>query len=87
MIRLAERSLRAFVMGVLGWVPVLGIPLAFLAILFGAKVGFSNRSPWNPGRSYAILGCLLGFGSVSLQIAWLYQSIFYQDFWLWVFSV
>lgn len=67
-IRLAERSLRVFVMGLLGLIPLFGIPLASLSIALGWKVRRAGRGQWHPGRRYATVGMALGVLSLLAHI-------------------
>ena len=66
-VQLAERSLRGFLMGLLGLIPLLGLPLATLGLWIGLKTLKDGREAWNPGRSYSIAAVVLGSLSLILQ--------------------
>jgi hypothetical protein len=69
-----ERSLRCFVLGIFGLVPVLGLPALVLAGLDSWRIGRDHRGLWNAagayltaGRIMALIGLLLN-GGVGLLI-------------------
>ena len=76
-VQLAERSLRGFAMGWLGFVPLLGLPLAALAIWIGAKTVGASREVWNPGRSYSIAAITLGSLSLILHFVFLLLPVLF----------
>ncbi len=71
-VHLAERSLRGFIMGLLGFFPLLGLPLAALGVWIGAQTLREGRGVWNPGRSYSIAATILG--SLSLVLHFLFLT-------------
>jgi hypothetical protein len=59
-IELIQHSLRCFVRGLIGLVPVLGLPFACGAILDFSRVKARQGSLWNPARRYLIWGVVAG---------------------------
>ncbi|HEY9172853.1 MAG TPA: hypothetical protein VI136_11260 [Verrucomicrobiae bacterium] len=55
-----QRSLHCFILGGLGLLPVIGFPLALLALMAFRRVCVENRGRWNPARAYLIWGFVLG---------------------------
>jgi hypothetical protein len=62
-----NKSLRCFVLGLIGLVPVLGIPAGVLAITTFRRVTLHNGEGWNPARPYLIWGFCLGAGGLLLS--------------------
>jgi hypothetical protein len=85
-VRLAERSLRGFVLGLLGWIPLFGLPLAGLGIWIGLRVRTESRATWNPGKNYALGGMLLSLWSVVFQIGFVLTTELQQTYFQWVFA-
>lgn len=86
-IHLAERSMRAYAMGLLGLIPVLGLPLAGLAAWIGLRVRQTTRDHWNPAARYANAAILLGSLSLALQFGVAVQQILFPDFFDWIVGV
>ena len=62
-VQVIERSLRCFVFGLLGLVPVLGMGLAVVAFYHFNKTRAEVGDEWNPARKYLNCGfALAGFG-------------------------
>ncbi|MDB6108630.1 MAG: hypothetical protein JWR69_380 [Pedosphaera sp.] len=59
-IKLIESSLRCFAMGLVGLVPVLGMPIAVLALLQFRKAILHQGGQWNPAGNYLIWGAVCG---------------------------
>lgn len=62
-IALIRRSLTAFVCGLVGLVPVLGMPFGAAAIVLFVTVRRSKGTEWNPAESYldrAVVLALIG---------------------------
>ncbi len=71
-----EDSLRVFVLGIIGLLPLVGIIPATMALIFGLRVGSKYGNAWNPASAYlrwgailALLG-LLGSGLVAIVLIW-----------------
>ena len=85
-VRLAERSLRGFTMGLLSLIPLFGLPLAALSIWIGMKLRQESRTHWNPGKRYAFAGLVLGTLSVTLQFGFVLTLGLQQTYFEWVFT-
>jgi hypothetical protein len=55
-IELIQRSLRCFTMGVIGVLPVVGIPFAVLALAHYFRVKRESGAQWNPAQQYLTWG-------------------------------
>ncbi len=58
-IALAQRCLRVYASGLLGLIPLVGIPFGLAALILGSSVCFRRRKAWIPGRLYAWIGMCL----------------------------
>lgn len=85
-VRLAERSLRGFVLGILAWIPLFGLPLAGLGIWIGLRIRNQSRGIWNPGKRYALGGLILSLGSVVIQLGSVLSTGLQQRFFQWLFT-
>ena len=72
-VRVIEQSLRCFVFGCLGLIPLLGLPFAILAIIRHLNVWSQGDRDWNPAKPYLIwgfglawLGGLISLGALAL---------------------
>jgi hypothetical protein len=57
-IRMLQNSLRCFVCGLLGLLPVIGLPFAFAALVLSGQVRAGQKKYWNAARPYWILGVI-----------------------------
>jgi hypothetical protein len=55
-IRMLENSLHCFVCGLLGLLPVIGLPFAFAALVLSGQVRAGQQKYWNAARPYWIWG-------------------------------
>ena len=55
-IRMLKSSLRCFVYGLLGLLPVIGLPFAIAALWISGRVRASEKKIWNAARPYRIWG-------------------------------
>ena len=53
-IEIIERSMRCFRLGLIGLLPVIGIPMAATALAQGRRVKFDQGAMWNPAERYLI---------------------------------
>ena len=82
-IGMIECSIRCFLCGLLGLVPLLGLPACVLALIWGVRARRAARRQWNPadlhlalGHGAAIFGLLLS----GLVFATLLAAIAYEAF-------
>jgi hypothetical protein len=55
-IRMLKNSLRCFVCGLLGLLPVIGLPFAITALVISGGVRTEQKKYWNAGRPYWFWG-------------------------------
>lgn len=63
-VEMIERSMRCFFLGLLGLLPVVGIPMAAMALHNYRRVALGQGALWNPAQRYLVLGGIcarLGF--------------------------
>ena len=58
-IRMLNGSLRCFVFGLLGLIPVVGLPFALAALWIAGRVRVSEKKLWNAAGPYRIWGVVL----------------------------
>ncbi len=68
-IRVIKESLRCFVLGLFGLVPVLGLPAAWRAIHLHGRIRRDPGAEWNPACAYARWGCFFGGMGVAVAVA------------------
>jgi hypothetical protein len=57
-IEMMERSLRCFAFGLLGLLPVIGIPMAVISLVNYRRVIRGRGNQWNPAHRYLFWGGL-----------------------------
>lgn len=55
-IRMLKNSRHCFVFGVLGLLPLIGLPFALVALVFAGNVRVQERRFWNAAKPYRIWG-------------------------------
>jgi hypothetical protein len=55
-VEMIEQSLKCFTMGLLGLLPLIGLPMAVQALFLYIKVKRSPCSDWNPAHRYHFWG-------------------------------
>ena len=55
-IRMMKASLRCLAFGLLGWLPIIGLPFALAALWFSSQARAQEKYFWNPARRHRILG-------------------------------
>ena len=55
-VRMLQSSLRCFAFGLLGLLPVIGIPFAIAALWISGRVRVKEKQLWNAARPYRIWG-------------------------------
>jgi hypothetical protein len=61
-IRMLQSSLRCFAFGLLGLLPVIGIPFAIAALWISGRVRVKEKQLWNAARPYRIWGIVCAAG-------------------------
>jgi hypothetical protein len=51
-----ERSMSCFVLGLIGLAPVVGIPMAVMALAHYRRVELGRGAMWNPAQNYLVWG-------------------------------
>jgi hypothetical protein len=57
-IRMMKLSIRCFVDGLLGFIPVIGLGFALVALWFSGQVRVQEKRFWNPAKPYRICGVI-----------------------------
>ncbi len=75
-IALIQHSPRCFGRGLLGLLPIIGLPFAVAALVSFVRVAFNRGSEWNPAERYlswgvacAVLGLLLTLAAFAALVA------------------
>jgi hypothetical protein len=55
-IAMLKGSMRCYIFGLLGFLPIVGLPFAFLALWFSGLVRKRERQYWNAAKPYRICG-------------------------------
>ncbi|MGO8839105.1 MAG: hypothetical protein ACLQAH_17250 [Limisphaerales bacterium] len=55
-IRIFKASMRCFVFGLLGLIPVIGLPFALAALWISGRVRAKEKQMWNAAQPYRIWG-------------------------------
>jgi hypothetical protein len=64
-IRMLRSSFRCFVFGLLGLIPLIGLPFALAALWIGGRVPEQEKKLWNAAKSFRVWGVILAaFGTV-----------------------
>jgi hypothetical protein len=61
-IQLLNSSMRCFVFGLLGLIPVIGLPFALAALWISGRVRVKEKQMWNAARSYRVGGVVCAAG-------------------------
>ena len=57
-IKMMEGSFQCFAFGLLGLLPIIGIPFGIVALLLSGRVLAGQRRFWNPARPYWLCGII-----------------------------
>lgn len=75
-IRMLKSSMRCFVFGLLGLIPLIGLPFALAALWISGRVRVREKQFWNAARPYRIwgvicaaVGTILWTGILTISIA------------------
>jgi hypothetical protein len=64
-IKMLNSSMQCFVFGMLGLIPVIGLPFALAALWISGRVRVKEKQLWNAARPYRIWGVVCAaFGTV-----------------------
>jgi len=61
-IQMLNGSMRCFVFGLLGLIPVIGLPFAIAALWISGRVRVKEKQMWNAARFYRIWGVVCAAG-------------------------
>ena len=67
-VQVIERSLRCFAFGIIGLLPVIGMPFAVIAIGNFTQVKRREGSVWNPAGRYLGIGSLCATAGLGLSL-------------------
>ncbi|HEX5400524.1 MAG TPA: hypothetical protein VFY06_15865 [Verrucomicrobiae bacterium] len=59
-ILMMKLSIRCFVDGLLGLIPIIGFPFALVALWFSGRIRQLEKQSWNPAKPYHIGGLICG---------------------------
>jgi hypothetical protein len=75
-IQMLKSSLRCFMFGLLGLIPLLGLPFAFAALWISGRIRVKEKLFWNAARPYRIwgvvcaaVGTVLWLGILAIVVA------------------
>ena len=68
-IQMLNGSMRCFVFGLLGLIPVIGLPFAIAALWISGRVRVKEKQMWNAARPYRIWGAVCAAGGT---LFWLF---------------
>ena len=63
-IEMMNNSMRCFVFGLLGLLPIIGLPFALAALWYSGRIRSSEQKLWNPAKPYRVAG----IGSAALGL-------------------
>ena len=61
-IRMLNSSMRCFVFGLLGLIPVIGLPFALAALWLSGRARAKEKQMWNVARPYRVWGVVCAAG-------------------------
>ena len=67
-VTLIRRSLTIFACGLIGAVPILGVPPALYALVSAVRIHFVAGQTWNPASRYLTTGALLACAGTGLSV-------------------
>jgi len=68
-IRMLRSSIRCFGLGLLGLIPIIGLPFALAALWVGGQVREKERKLWNAAKPFRVWGVIIAaFGTVVSSI-------------------
>jgi hypothetical protein len=82
--KMLKSSMRCFIYGLLGFIPILGLPFAFASLWMSGRVRRLEKQFWNPAEPYRIAGAICAGVSLvlwSVPAIIILGTVFWQ---LWV---
>jgi hypothetical protein len=82
-LKMLKSSMRCFIFGLLGFIPLIGLPFALAALWISGRVRRLEKQFWNPARTYRIAGSTCAAVSVILwviPVIIILGSVFWQLF-------
>ena len=67
-IQFVKESMRCFVLGLCGFLPLVGIVPSILAIVFYRRARLAVGTNWNPARTYLRWGMFLGWFNLIVEV-------------------
>ena len=67
-IEMIERSMRCFTLGLFGLLPVIGIPMAVMALAHYRRVELGRGAMWNPAQRYLFWGGICARMALALTV-------------------
>jgi hypothetical protein len=58
-IQVIQQSIAVFVCGIIGFLPIVGLPTAIYALVVSIRIHFKFRKQWNPATAYLRAGEIL----------------------------
>lgn len=74
-----KAALRCFTCGLLGFIPVLGIPFALAAMFFHTRASGHSPDDWNVAHRYGALGMFFAGTSLVLNVT---AIVWFALFWI-----
>ena len=75
-IEMIERSMKCFDLGLLGLIPVIGIPMAVMSMVQYRRVKLGQGAMWNPAQRYLFWGGQCAFvGLVPILIVIVFAAV------------
>ena len=72
-IKMMSGSLRCFIFGLLGLIPIIGLPFAIAALWISGRVRAREKYFWNAARPYRVCGMVCAAGGA---VVWSFVDIF-----------
>lgn len=75
-LKMMKASIRCLVFGLLGLLPVIGLPFALVALLMAGRVRYAEKQFWNPASSYRRIGFICAMVGTFIWAGFLIIVIF-----------
>lgn len=68
-IKMLQESMQCFAFGLIGLLPIIGLPFALAALWIGGRARVREKRYWNPAKPYRICGIVCAaFGAIFLLL-------------------